>query len=256
MKKNCFSEVCFNVALMFVLAGCKSPPSEKEVYIPPEYAELMRSSEQIPFQKAWGKPELIREYDKIKIAVVNSPTQLETSWWGGNNIRYVVSSQADDMKYVANYASESFIKAFEKSKLIKLTGKKGPKTLALEFAIVQIVPNKPILGAISNLSNLTPIGLILLPVKMGAKSSSGDGGGAIAMECVLRDSQTGKILAVFSDREKGKVALFNAREFTAYGNVRAIIDAWTTQIVIALNQIKEGRKVEIKDGEAFTPLDY
>ena len=54
----------------------------------------------------------------------------------------------------------------------------------------------------------------------------------------------------------GKTALFNAKEFTAYGNVRAIIDTWTAQIVIALNQIKEGKQVDIKDGEAFTPLDY
>ena len=63
-------------------------------------------------------------------------------------------------------------------------------------------------------------------------------------------------IAVFSDREKGKVALFNAKEFTAYANVRAIIDNWTAQIVTALNQIKEGGKVNIKSSDAFTPLDY
>jgi len=255
MKNFWFAGVGFCMALTFV-AGCKSAPAEKTVYIPSEYEELMQSSERIPFQKAWAKPETIRQYDKIDVAVVNSPTQLETSWWAGSNIRYAVSTHGDDMKYVANYVEESFKKAFEKSAHIKLTDKEGPKTMALEFAIVQIVPNKPVLGAVSSLSSLTPIGLILLPAKMGIKSSSGDGGGAIAMECVLRDSQTGKILAVFSDREKGKTALFNAKEFTAYANIRAIIDTWTAQIVIALNQIKEGKPVDIKDGEAFTPLDY
>ena len=237
--------------------GCKSPEAEQSVFIPEEYAKLMKESAgESGMRKVWGRPDLIRKYDKIKVGVVISPRQLEESEWQGMNVRNMVSSKDDDMTYVAEYARESFVRAFKDNKQIKLTDKPGPDTLGLDFAIVQVVPNKPILGAISNLSSLTPIGLIIIPLKMGAKGASSDSGGAIAMESVLRDSVNGKILAVFADREKGKTAIFNAKEFTAYSNIRAIIDAWTKNIATALDQIKAGEKVHIDPSNAFTPIDF
>ncbi len=259
MKKSIWSKLLvagssFVIALSF--NGCTSPPAEETVFIPPEYAHLMKVREDAAFQKAWGKPEEIRKYDKINIAVVISPKQLDESWWASNNIRNLVSSKEDDMKYVAEYTRDSFLKAFAKSKHFKLVANSGPDTMALEFAIVQLVPNKPILGAVSNLSSLTPIGLMMLPLKVGAKSASDDTGGAIAMESILRDSTSGAVMAVFADREKGKAALFNAKEFTAYANVREIIDTWTAHIVTALDQIKEGKKVHIETQGGFTPIDY
>ncbi len=239
-----------------LLSGCTSSPAKETVYIPPEYAVLMKLNEDGAFQKAWGKPEEIRKYDKINIAVVISPRQLEESWWASNNIRNLVSSKEEDMKYVAEYTRDSFIKAFSKSKHYQLTANPAPNTLALEFAIVQMVPNKPVLGAVSNLSSLTPIGLMMLPLKMGGKSASDNTGGAVAIESVVRDSQTGAVLAVFADREKGKTALFNVKEFTAYANIREIIDKWTANVVTALDQIKEGKKVKLDEKSGFAPIDY
>lgn len=238
------------------LAGCKAPPAPKKVVIPEEQAKLMKSAERIPFHKAWGKPELIRQYDKIDIAVKISPTRLESSWWGKQNVRNLVGSKEEDMKELANYTVKSFKKAFKKSKHLKLVEEAGPKTLALEFVIVQIVPNKPVLGAISNITNLTPIGLLLLPIKMGGKAASSESGGLIAMETVVRDSQTGKILGVAADRVSGKVALFNAKDFSAYAAIYSIIDTWTKHIVTALDQVKEGKKVNIKAPDTFTPIAY
>ena len=243
-------------ALLFALSGCKSPQPEETVFIPPEYAKLMKQAENADLQRAWAKPMEIRKYDKIKIAVVISPRQLDQSWWASNNVRNLVSSKQDDMTYVAEYTRDAFIKAFKSSKHFQLTDQPGPGTLALEFAIVQVVPNKPVLGAISNLSSLTPIGLIIIPIKMGTKSASGNTGGAIAMESVMRDSQNGALLAVFADREKGKTAIFNTKEFSAYANIRAIIDTWAKNIVIALDQIKEGKKVQISGESGFAPIDY
>lgn len=254
MKRILIFQIVIILSLGFY--GCKSPPAEKNVVIPPEYAKLMKDMEKQGFQKAWGKPKIIKQYDKIEIAVEISPVQLHESWWAEQNIRNLVSTKKDDMKYVATYVKDSFIKAFSKSKELKLVKKPGPKTLALEFSIVQLVPNKPVLGAISNLTNLTPIGLLLSPVKMGIKSSSPDSGGAIAMETIIRDSEDGKILAVVAERAKGKVAYFNAKDFTAYGSVRAIIDCWTARIVKALDQIRQGKKVNVESGSAWKVIDY
>ena len=90
------------------------------------------------FQKACGEPKVIREYDKIEIAIDISPVQLKESWWAKQNIRNLVSSKKADLNYVANFAKTAFVEAFKKSKHFKLTDKPGPKTLALEFAIVQL----------------------------------------------------------------------------------------------------------------------
>ncbi len=238
------------------LSGCTSPPAEESVFIPPEYAELMKQTKSPGFQKAWGKPAEIREYDKITIAVVISPKQLKTSWWGSANGYYLIKSQDEELKYLAEYTSESFHKAFSKSKYFKLAEQSGAKTLALEFAIVQAVPNKPVLGAVSNLSSLTPIGVLVVPLKMGAKSISDDTGGAIAMESIIRDSRDGKVLAVFADREKGTTALFNAKEFTPLAGIRAIIDLWTSNVVTALDQVKEGKHVKLEAQRGFSIIDY
>lgn len=251
-------------AVVITLSGCKSPQAKEAVYIPPEYVKLMDEAakadpgmeERTGLHRAWGKPELIRQYDRIKIAVVISPRQLEESWWSRQNIRHLVSSDQDDLKYVAEYARDSFNAAFKKSKEFRLAEAPGPHTLVLEFAIVQVVPNKPILGAMSNLSSLTPIGFMVIPLKMGGKSAASDTGGAIAMESILRDSESGRIVGVFADREKGKTAIFNAKEFTAYANIRAIIDQWTANIVKALDQIREGKKVKVDPAAGFTPIDY
>ncbi len=206
--------------------------------------------------KAWGEPKKISLYDNIIVEVKISPRQLEQSWWANQNIRRLVASKENDMKYVAEYAQKSFVEAFKKSKSIKLTKTPGPKTMVLEFAIVQVIPNKPVLGAISNLTSFTPIGLILLPIKLGAKGVANDTGGAIAMESIMRDSKSGKILAVFADRQKGRVALFNAKEFTVYANIRAIIDQWTANVVSALDQIKAGEQVKLEGENQFTPVDF
>lgn len=239
-----------------ILTGCRSTPPSKQLAIPLEYAQLMKNMKDKGFQRAWGKPEKIRKYDKIDIAVNITPKQLDSSWWAKQNIRNFISSEKSEMKYVAEYTKDSFIKAFKKSKSFKLVDNPGPQTLALEFAIVQVIPNKPIMGAVSNLGNLTPIGFLLSPIKLGAKSASEDTGGAIAMETIVRDSQSGKILGVVAERQKGKTAFFNAREFTAYANVRAIIDKWTKNIVVALDQIKEGKKVNVKQAESWGVIDY
>eukprot|EP00828_Plagiopyla_frontata_P004379 TRINITY_DN11568_c0_g1_i2.p1 TRINITY_DN11568_c0_g1~~TRINITY_DN11568_c0_g1_i2.p1 ORF type:complete len:261 (-),score=14.03 TRINITY_DN11568_c0_g1_i2:145-927(-) len=249
--------VVFSMLSTVFISGCRSSQAEKTVFIPDEYAKLMKDhSEDAGLHRAWGAPDKIRKYDKINVDVIISPRQLGETWWQQQNARRLVASQDEDMKYVAEYAQKSFREAFEKSKYFTLTDKPGSKTLALEFAIVQVVPNKPVLGAMANLSNLTPIGLILFPVKLSLKGVSEDAGGAIAMESVMRDSESGKIVAVFADREKGRLAYFNVKEFTAYANVRAIIDQWTQNIVTALDQIKEGKKVKIDHDFLFTPVDF
>ncbi len=260
--KAAFAAAVCAAIVMPLLSGCNSTPARKSdpapemVYIPKEYQQLMKKIDYSGVQKAWIKPDEIKNYSKITVAVITSPKQLASTDWQSFNSRYLVSSYNDDMQYVAKYTSNSFLDAFKKSKTLRLTATPGNSTMVLEFAIVQIVPNKPVIGAVTNLTSLTPIGILLLPAKLTLKGDSDNTGGSIAMEAVLRDSRTGAVLAVFADRQKGKTAIFSAKEFTAYANVREIIDRWTANTVTALDQIREGKKIHIKDETGFVAFDF
>lgn len=245
---KCITEGAFvllaGVVATLSLNGCKAAPAEENVFIPPEYSSMMTQMSNNRADKTWGDPKSILPYNKIQIAVIVSKKQLKASTWANMNIRE--KSKNQDLNDLAVYAANSFKKAFKNSKKFILVDKPGPKTMALEFAIVQAIPNKPILGAISNLTNLTPIGILLLPIKLGVSSSS-EGHGVIAMESVFRDSESGRILAVVADREQSNVAYFNTKDFTAYGGARQVIDMWTNNMVSALDQIKTtGHRADLK----------
>ncbi len=242
--------IAAGIGSIALLNGCKTAPAEKQVFIPKEYVKLMKHNPNGAFDKGWGDKQAVRQYNKIKIDILVSPVQLKESGWQKTNVRNVVSSKKKDMRDLVNDTAKAFQKAFAKSKYFQLTDKKGPHTLELQFAIVQATPNKPVLGAISTLTNVTPIGLLLAPAKLALRSKTG-AGGVIVMESILRDSETGKVIAVFTSRGTARVAWINTKNFTAYGNIRQIVEQWTKDIATALDQIKAGQPIKIKKMSRF-----
>jgi hypothetical protein len=254
MNRKKITVLSLTVALVSsaaLLSGCKSTPAKKQIFIPKDYAKMMKANPNSPFNKGWGQLGKIRDYNKIKIDVVVSPVQLDESGWQKTNIRNLAASKHEDMKDLAKYVANSFKESFKASKTFQLSNTKSVKTLELEFAIVQATPNKPILGAIANITNLTPIGLLLMPVKTSIRSKTG-AGGIVVMESILKDSDTGEIIAVFTDRETARTAWINTKDFTAYGNIRQIVDVWTKNIVKALDDIKTGKPVKGEKLSKFT----
>jgi hypothetical protein len=88
-----------------------------------------------------------------------------------------------------------------------------------------------------------------MPIKVGIKASSDSPmQSSVAMEGFFRDSETGKVIATFADREKQRAAIFNLNDFTTYGNHRQIVDEWAKQLIEVLHlkeeDIKAGKKVE------------
>lgn len=245
-----------------LMNGCISQPSpakpaEKQVVIPQEYAELMKSPHRIPFQKAWARPKLIRKYDKIMISTKVSPVQLKNGTLAKQNMRNYLGKNKQDIIELAQYTAKSFKKSFSTSRKIKMVSKPGQKTMLLEFAIVQAVPNKAVSGAILSTWGLVPgIGWLFTPINVKLKGEIDDLGGVTAMETIIRDSETGEILAVVADRVKGKMAFFNAKNYTAYGGARQVIDIWTRNIVEALDQVKEGKLVHIDKEKTYVPINF
>lgn len=236
-----------------LITGCKSTPADKQVFINPEFVPLMEKRENLPFDKAWGEPEKIRQFDKILVAPIVTEHQLERNTWEKTHLRSAEEQQ--DFEDFAKYTHNAFVSAFDKSSEFKVTEKPGPKTMKLELALVKIVPGKPIVGAISNITNLTPFGLLLIPFKVGGRASADTPMNAsVVIEGVLRDSQTGKILGVFADSQKQTAALFSSRDFTAYGNLRQIVDNWAADTVKVLDQVKKGEKADVESSNKIFTL--
>jgi len=253
------------ITILTMLEGCKTvnpPPSSKiseTIDIPQSYAEIMTDQEaSTGIRRGWINYDGIKNYDKVMINVLIDTNKIQNSPWEQISGRRLVASLDEDYKYLADYTQDSLIKAFQKSKYFTPVNESDPNTLKIRFIIVQVVANKPVLGALSNCFYPSPIGWIAIPIKLRMENKSPNTGGAIAMETIISNSETEQIEAVFAAREKGPTSVFDAKKFVSYGNIRHIIDMWATNIVSTLDQIKEGKRdLEAAETvEAFTPISF
>lgn len=270
MKKNkiiglrCI--VFWVITVILVLSGgCRTinpppPPQVSEtVDIPQVYMEIMTDQEaSTGIRRGWINYDEIEKYNKVIIDVTVDTNKIQNSAREQINSRRLFASLDEDYKYLTDYAKNSFIKAFQKSKHFTLVDSVSPNTLKINFIIVQVVANKPAIGAISNCFYPSPIGWIAIPIKLRMENKSPNTGGAIAMETIISNSKTEQIEAVFAAREKGPTSIFDANRFVSYGNIRNIIDMWATNIVSTLDQIKEGKRdlQAAKTAKAFAPVSY
>ncbi len=235
--------ICISLALF--VTGCHSPMPKETVYLPKDhYTSIKNVEAKIGMQRGELDLNTIKKYNKIYINVIVPKQQLPMSFFSGCNVMNLFYSHHEQVEMIAEYAKKSLDKAFNEESIYKVSKTKGPKTLVLDFAIVQMVPNKPIIGSIKTITTFTPIGFLLTPVKMTIAGVSPNSGGSVAMESVIRSSQTGKVLGFFTDKEKGKIAVLNFKNFSASSSIKANIDEWSQQIVQTFNQVKLGEKLK------------
>jgi len=234
-----------------VLAGCESEPAKPSGFV--EKPEMMKSYDLLPVQKAWVDPNLKNaDYDEVLIRPVFTKGQLANSGMEDANVRTWLEQENNDIKDFAKYTENAFRKAVRGSKKFKLVDKAGPKTLVLELALVKVVPGKPGVGAAKNLAapvvgSFRAMAFVMAPVRAGAGAASDSPMQAsVAIEGRLRDGLTNKVVATFADREKQTSAVFNLKDFRAYGNLEQIVDEWAAQFVEVLEKrpLKTGVKVE------------
>jgi len=232
--------------LAVILASCEASPVQDTKFLP--QPEMMKKYDMVPVQKMWRDPNLkASDYTKIIVMPVYTKDQLPYSSMETMNIRTWMDDQDQDVADFAHYMEVAFKKAILKSKRVKLVDKPGPNTMVLELNLVKVVPGKPVLGALGNLSNLTPIGFLLSPIKMGAGATTDSPmKSSVAIEGKIYDSLSKKMLVMFADREKQQTAFFNLNDFTAYGNAEQIADEWAKQFVECIDKrpIETGTKIE------------
>lgn len=260
MKQSAWSGYCSlwnfgkmvlpGVALL-LLAGCRSAPAEKVVAIPEALATWMEPGESDEFDLRWTDDDAIRKFHKIRLKVDFAAAPLENSWWDRVNIVYLFDNDGERQEQLIDYAHRSLCEAFAKSDCLTLVDKADPEAMILHFVIVQVVPNKPVLGALNNLSSLTPFGAMAIPVKMTLHSLTPSSGGAIAAEAMLTDSSGEVYLGAMADRAKAPTAFFSVRAFTPWWNIEKIIDRWSESIAAGLDDIERERTARFTTAPGF-----
>lgn len=255
MKRACrlsaaFALLILGSAALALCGACSADPHEVTNFVPEK--DKLKKYDLIPLDGVWKNPAVGKKsYDSIMVAPVFTKDAFsQRSWMERNNIRTWMDDEDKDIAQFALYTQKAFEKSISHCKRMKLVDKPGPNTLMLELSLVKVVPGKPVMGALGTLGSLTPVGLILLPVKVGANAAADSPmKSSVAIEGVIRDSESKVVVATFVDRQKETAAFFNANDFTAYGNLEKIVDEWAKIFAECVDErpLVTGKKIEGPD---------
>ena len=187
------------------------------------------------FDRLWLSPDRDwASYPKLYVAVVDVHHVLEMSFWDKLNIRK--SKVEYDLVVVADELREDLIEAFRDDpthhfEIVDDPAQVDADTAQLEVALVELVPNKAVLGAIGLAAWGAPLE-IGIPV---ATATAFIAHGAVAMEARVRDGRSGEVIAAFADRETGKMRVIDLRSLTWYGNALEDFRGWAASFVELAN---------------------
>ncbi|MCA8954705.1 MAG: DUF3313 family protein [Planctomycetes bacterium] len=228
------------------MAGCvgKAPPAPPAGFAS---TEGMHHNPALPFHRVWRDPSFDwRACRFIRIAEVDTGYLLEHTWWQG--FGRGSKAHADAVELAVEFR-QRVIEAFRNDPQHRLTVvdsvAPGAKTLELELAIVELVPHKALIQALTYPAG--PFGILA------RQSMDRAGATSIAMEGRVRDAATGRVIAKVADREQKKAGLINIKNFTWYAHVREIIDEWATQFRQVANKAPDD---VVPDTPAFRLLPW
>ena len=227
--------------------GCRASPAPDSGFLAD--SKLMKADKDVPYNRIYVNPKYAdTKYTEIYVAPVNTDYVMAQNIWEQATL---ASFNKDDVKknvaMLAEYQRNAFIKACREDpkKRFKVVDQPGPKTLVLETAIVQLVPSKAELQALS----LVPVGFVGLIGSgvMAASSvvthSEDQGKGVIAMEGRTRDGTTGEVVWMFADREHPPTALLDIKALFWWEPAKPICDGWAGQFV-QLQNAPHGAKIQ------------
>lgn len=220
------------LALLTVLSACKAAPAKPAGFL--ENPEEMTESDSVPFHRAWVKPDVDwASYTSMIIAPVNTEHLLEMDWL--DKTERSEEDIREDAREIGEYARQALQAAYAENGRFALPTARGPGTLVLEFAVVQLVPSKAVLNALMmGASVVTP------PGTGAVVGEATDSKGSVAFEARYRDAQTNEVVAKFADREAPKASLFNIKDYQWYAHTRTIMDEWAEQLVLVSNLTEDG----------------
>jgi hypothetical protein len=246
------------------LTGCKATEAEPAGYIKnPGY---MYKDPTLPFHKVWIRRNFnLRNYNKIMINPINMNYLQEAGKLSKFNFYNYDANLEENKKYLAQYTQQALINAFRYTadNRFKLTNRRGYGTLVLKMAIVSFIPNKSVVNSVGTGLLFVPIvsipltiifGLIALPVKATLRATTDSGFEAsIAIEAVLCDSVTNKVLVAFADRVSAPASIIHLHDYHYWAHLEEIIQNWGVQIVQLMNRERKNQKIKGHDNFVFKP---
>lgn len=229
MRKNILQTILIAGLLCaifpFRLNGAESAPPTDESYPAvnvKEFAENLKHEKNLPFDKTWVDYLNMKKYNKIIIAevVLGRGGQNQAGEPQKSNMLKLSGQEEQDLKDFAKYTREAFQKAVQNNVDFDLVAQPGSKTLLLKLYLVNVITAKPLLDAARQSGRVT------------ADSPT------VAIEGVLEDSQDGKTVLVFADRQSAKTESPGVNDAVAYGSLRQIVDEWAVLFVKVLNSQK------------------
>jgi len=233
---NCRNFACAcSILLLLTAFGCttmydwfRADPPEQTSFVD-GHMKLVQQSPDFPFRMMWiDKDTDLHQYNRIIVAPVATGRLTGPASWDKFDARSISGGVKGDSADIARYMEISFKNSltYDPRRRFKVVDAPGPGTLKLELSLIQLVPSKADLNIVENV-----VGIIVWPVAFLTVFNSG----TTAFEGILRDSQTGKIVCIISDREKDEAAIFNIPGFSYYGNAKYFTDRWSRQFVDFMN---------------------
>jgi hypothetical protein len=234
--------------IISLFTGCVSPniPPEKIVFL--KNPELLKKYELVPFQKAWKDKNVdLRHYSKIILEPVILSQHLSRNELEELNISTALGNDKNEILKFAKYTKRAFKKAIRNDPRLQLVSEPGPNTLIIRLALVKVVPGKPLFGIIRNVPiPIGKAGFLISPAAKLTGATVDSLKSSVAIEGEFIDSQTGKVVAMFADKQTETTALINMNLMSTYGTPREIVHKWAELIVKCLNR-RPGEKIEAPD---------
>lgn len=187
-----------------------------------------------PFQRVWVRPGLeLARFDCIQIVPVDVQHVLPNNLWDKLSTASLFGL-ADDVPRLATRLHGSMLAAFNEdpNQRFRVVEVPTDRTLVLELALIEVVPNKSLL-ALGALAAMAAPPMIGTPIGTLAATAEH---GVVAMEGRVRDGASGEVLAMFSDRESGKTRIIDLQSVLWYGHAYEIFDDWAEQLVAVANR--------------------
>ncbi len=210
-----------------------------------EADKMVVHRERAPFNRAWVDPAFsTSNYHSILVAPVNTEHVIASSTWAKTNIRQFKIEE--DLVDIAAEFHGKVIHAFEKSEhnRFAIVESANDDTMILELAITELVPGKAFLGAVGLAAWAAPLPI---GIPAGAAASFAQVGW-IAIEGRVRDTKSGKVMAMFADREESKTRIMDLQAVTWYGHAHESMHDWAHQLVVLANT---PRDVKVEDSSWF-----
>lgn len=206
------------------LMSCASAPAKRSgPGFLGDYAQKLAPGPKDGAELRWLKPGVnFAKYDKVILEHITFFLDDESEYKG---------IDPSEMNELAQKCDLALVNALKDS--YPVVTEPGPDVLQIRMAITDLKQSNPVVGGITTVTMVTPIGLGVGLLKKGA-TGKWSGAGATSAELMARDSATGEVIAVARD---AKSAGFTER-YGKWDSVEGAFKFWGERLKLFLDQSK------------------